>query len=51
LEKKKQRIIAKLRDYDADRDRDELSLNDLLFEKMHLDAEISRIKEERHGRS
>jgi DNA primase len=51
LEKKKQRIIARLRDYDADRDRDELSLNDLLFEKMHLDAEISRIKEERHGRS
>jgi DNA primase len=51
LEKKKQRIIARIRDYDAERDRDELSLNDLLFEKMHLDSEISRIKEERHGRS
>ena len=51
LEKKKERILARIRDYDAERDRDELSLNDLLFEKMHLDAEITRIKEARHGRS
>jgi DNA primase len=51
LEKKKQRILARIRDYDVNRDRDELSLNDLLFEKMRLDAEISRIKEERHGRT
>ncbi len=51
LEKKRQRIVARIRDYDVERDSDELSLNDLLFEKMRLDAEISRIKEERHGRT
>jgi DNA primase len=50
LERKKQRLMARIREYDQDRDRDELSLNDLLFEKMHLDGEITRIKEERHGR-
>ena len=50
LERRKQRIVARLREYDQERDGDELSLNDLLYEKMYLDGELTRIKEERHGR-
>jgi len=50
LEKRKARVVARLREYDAERDGDELSLNDLLYEKMHLDGELARIKEERNGR-
>lgn len=50
LERQKQRILARIREYDPVRDGDELSLNDLLYEKMFLDGELTRIKEERHGR-
>ncbi|MBU0928424.1 MAG: DNA primase [Spirochaetes bacterium] len=50
LERQKQRIVARIREYDPERDGDELSLNDLLYEKMFLDGELTRIKEERHGR-
>jgi len=50
LERMKQRIVARIREYDEERDGDELSLNDLLYEKMYLDGELTRIKEERHGR-
>lgn len=51
LERQKQRIVARIREYDPERDGDELSLNDLLYEKMFLDGELTRIKEERHGRT
>ena len=50
LERQNQRIVARIREYDPERDGDELSLNDLLYEKMFLDGELTRIKEERHGR-
>jgi len=50
LERQKQRIVARIREFDPERDGDELSLNDLLYEKMFLDGELTRIKEERHGR-
>jgi len=50
LKRRKQRIVARIREYDQERDGDELSLNDLLYEKMYLDGELTRIKEERHGR-
>lgn len=50
LQRRKQRIVARIREYDQERDGDELSLNDLLYEKMYLDGELTRIKEERHGR-
>jgi DNA primase len=51
MERLKKKIVARIRDYDEERDGDELSLNDLLYEKMYLDGELTRIKEERHGRS
>lgn len=51
LERKKQRIVARIREYDSERDGDELSLNDLLYEKMYLDGQLTRIKEERNGRA
>ncbi|PKL26664.1 MAG: DNA primase [Spirochaetae bacterium HGW-Spirochaetae-3] len=50
LEQQNQRLVARIREYDPDRDGDELSLNDLLYEKMYVDGELTRIKEERHGR-
>ncbi len=50
LERQNQRLVARIREYDPDRDGDELSLNDLLYEKMYVDGELTRIKEERHGR-
>lgn len=50
LDRQKQRIVSRIREYNAERDADELSLNDLLYEKMYLDGELTRIKEERHGR-
>ncbi|HUW70774.1 MAG TPA: DNA primase [bacterium] len=50
LKRRQQRIVARIREYDQERDGDELSLNDLLYEKMYLDGELTRIKEERHGR-
>jgi DNA primase len=50
LERQKERIVARIREYDEERDGDELSLNDLMYEKMFLDGELTRIKEERHGR-
>jgi DNA primase len=50
LERQKQRIVTRIREYDPERDGDKLSLNDLLYEKMFLDGELTRIKEERHGR-
>lgn len=51
LDRQKQKIVARIREYNSERDGDELSLNDLLYEKMFLDGELTRIKEERHGRS
>jgi len=51
MERLKKKIVARIREYDAARDGDELSLNDLLYEKMYLDGELTRIKDERHGRS
>jgi DNA primase len=51
MERLKKKIVARIRDYDVERDGDELSLNDLLYEKMYLDGELTRIKDERHGRS
>lgn len=51
MERLKKKIVARIRDYDIERDGDELSLNDLLYEKMYLDGELTRIKDERHGRS
>lgn len=51
LENEKRRVVARIRGYSAERDADELSLNDLLYEKMYLDAELAKIKEERNGRS
>ena len=51
MERLKKKIVARIRDYDVQRDGDELSLNDLLYEKMYLDGELTRIKDERHGRS
>jgi hypothetical protein len=51
VQKRIRKIVARIRDYDEERDGDETSLNDLLYEKMYLDNELSRIKEERHGRS
>jgi len=51
LERRKDRVLARIRDFDIKRDGDELSLDDLLYEKMHLDSELTRIKEERHGRT
>ena len=50
LRRQQQRIVARIREYDPERDGDELSLNDLMYEKMFLDGELTRIKEERHGR-
>ena len=50
LERRKERIVARIREYDEVRDGDEISLNDLMYEKMFLDGELTRIKEERHGR-
>ena len=50
LERRKERIVARIREYDEARDGDEISLNDLMYEKMYLDGELTRIKEERHGR-
>lgn len=50
LRRQQQKIVARIREYDATRDGDELSLDDLMYEKMFLDAELTRIKEERHGR-
>jgi len=50
LERQNQRIVARIREYDPERDGDEFSMNDLLYEKMYLDGELTRIKEERHGR-
>jgi DNA primase len=51
VRKRIRKLVARIRDYDEERDGDETSLNDLLYEKMYLDNELSRIKEERHGRS
>lgn len=51
LQKEMRRVVARIRDYDEERDGDELSPNELLYEKMYLDGELTRIKEERHARS
>ncbi|TFG81954.1 MAG: hypothetical protein E4H20_08685, partial [Spirochaetales bacterium] len=51
IRKRIRKLVARIRDYDEERDGDETSLNDLLYEKMFLDGELTRIKEERHGRS
>ena len=51
MERQKKKIVARIRDYNVERDGDELSLNDLLYEKMYLDAELTRIKDERNERS
>jgi len=51
LENEKRRVVARIRGYDPGRDADEISLNDLLYEKMYLDSELAKIKEERNGRS
>jgi DNA primase len=51
LERRKERVVARLHNFDQIRDSEEVSLDDLLYEKMHLDSELTRIKEERHGRT
>ncbi len=51
LERKRERLKARMRDFDPERDGDEVSLDDLLYEKMFIDGELERIKDERHERS
>ncbi len=51
IQKRIRKLVARIRDYDEERDGDETSLNDLLYEKMYLDGELARIKDERNGRS
>ncbi|MBP7262581.1 MAG: DNA primase [Spirochaetia bacterium] len=50
IKKRVQKLVARIRDYDEGRDGDEVSLNELLYEKMHLDGELTAIKDERNGR-
>jgi len=50
LEQKKVKLVNQIRSYNPARDADEISMNDLLYEKMHLDDELARLKEERHER-
>jgi len=51
LERRNTKILNRIRAYDAARDADEISLNDLLYEKMYLDGELARLKDERHERT
>ncbi|MBU0934628.1 MAG: DNA primase [Spirochaetes bacterium] len=51
LETEKARLVSRIKSYDPVRDADEISLNDLLYEKMHLDGELARLKEEWHERN
>ncbi len=51
LERRNTKILNRIRSYDAARDADEISLNDLLYEKMYLDGELARLKDERHERT
>jgi DNA primase len=57
LERKRERILARMarnadpRSGDGEDPRDEASLNELLYEKMHLDAELESMKGERDERS
>lgn len=51
LEQKKIKLVSQIKGYDPIRDADEISLNDLLYEKMHLDGELARLKEEWHERN
>ncbi len=51
LNKKKQRLLGLIRNYNHARDGEALSMNDLLYEKMYLDEQLARIKEERNERN
>jgi len=51
LEQQKIKLVSRIKGYDPVRDADEVSLNDLLYEKMHLDGELARLKEEWHERN
>jgi DNA primase len=50
LERRRERVLARMASARSDASRDEPSLNDLLYEKMHLDAELETIKGERDER-
>ncbi|NLJ47328.1 MAG: DNA primase [Treponema sp.] len=51
LERRRFRVVRQIAEYDAERDADSVSMNDLLYEKMFIDQELEKIKEERNERS
>lgn len=51
LERRRARVVRQIADYDSEREADSVSVNDLLYEKMFIDQELEKIKEERNERS
>ncbi len=51
LERRRSRLVRQIAQYDTDREADSVSVNDLLYEKMFIDQELEKIKEERNERS
>ena len=51
LQSRRSRIVRMIAEYDTDREADSVSVNDLLYEKMFIDQELEKIKEERNERS
>mgnify|MGYP001306854290 CR=1 FL=1 len=51
LQRRRARVVRQIADYDSEREADSVSVNDLLYEKMFIDQELEKIKEERNERS
>lgn len=51
LERRRTRVVRQIAQYDTEREADSVSVNDLLYEKMFIDQELEKIKEERNERS
>jgi len=51
LERRRTKLVRQISEYNSDREADAVSMNDLLFEKMFIDQELEKIKEERNERS
>ncbi len=51
FERRRARVVRQIADYNAEREADSVSVNDLLYEKMFIDQELEKIKEERNERS
>lgn len=51
LERRRARLVTQIGNHDTERETDSVSVNDLLYEKMFIDQELEKIKEERNERS